>query len=167
MRFLPVGGYYNVKLDKLNGTLSASRVNEDGSDMTLQADGTGALWLMGWGVGSPSQSYQFGWTPGKAYCMAEVSPGVFQFTGQAGPENNSEYGDRFRYDYLSFKFFGQNGWGTEFAAESMTISGDVALTKSGNFELSGMQLTEKDTYRLTVDFTKGTSAGTVTMIKLK
>ncbi len=165
--FLPVSGYYNVKLDKLNGTLSASRVNEDGSDMTLQADGTGALWLMGWGVGSPSQSYQFGWTPGKAYCMAEVSPGVFQFTGQAGPENNSEYGDRFRYDYLSFKFFGQNGWGTEFAAESMTISGDVALTKSGNFELSGMQLTEKDTYRLTVDFTKGTSAGTVTMIKLK
>lgn len=164
--FLPVSGYYNVKLDKLNGTLSAKRVNEDGSEMTLQADGTGALWLMGWGVGSPSQSYQFGWTPGASYCMAEVKPGVFQFTGQAGPETGSVYGDRFRYDYLSFKFFGQDGWGTEFGAGSLAVEGDVTFNPSGNFELSGMQLTQGATYRLTVDFTKGTDAGVMTMIKL-
>ncbi|MDE6098718.1 MAG: DUF5121 domain-containing protein, partial [Muribaculaceae bacterium] len=66
--FLPVSGYYNVKLDKLSGTLSAVRVNPDGSDMTLQDNGNGAIWIMGWGVGSPSMGNQFGWNPGQAYC---------------------------------------------------------------------------------------------------
>ena len=164
--FLPVSGYYNITLNKLVGTLSAQRVNEDGSKMTLSSSGNGALWLMGWGVGSPSQSYQFGWTPGAAYCMAEVSPGVFQFTGQAGPENGSSYGDRFRYDYLSFKFFGQDDWGTEFGAGDVTYGGDVALTSDGNFELSGGNLQEGATYRLTVDFTKDPSKPNVTLKKL-
>ena len=166
IRFLPVSGHYNVVLDKMNSTLSATRVNADGSDMTLQANGTGALWLMGWGVGSPSQSAQFGWNPGKAYCMAEVAPGVFQFTGKAGPESGSTDGDRFRYDYVSFKFFGQNGWGTEFGAGSLAVTGDVKFKDSGNFELNDMNLEQGATYRLTVDFTKGTDAGTLNMVKL-
>lgn len=166
IKFLPVSGYYNIVLNKLVGTLSAVRVNEDGSKATLSSSGNGALWLMGWGVGSPSQSYQFGWTPGAAYCMAEVSPGVFQFTGQAGPENGSSYGDRFRYDYVSFKFFGQDDWGTEFGAGDVTYGGDVALTSDGNFELSGGNLTEGATYRLTVDFTKNPGKPTVTLKKL-
>ena len=165
--FLPVSGHYNVVLDKMNSTLSATRVNADGSDMTLQANGTGALWLMGWGVGSPSQSSQFGWNPGKAYCMAEVAPGVFQFTGTAGPESGSVDGDRFRYDYMSFKFFGQNGWGTEFGAGSLTVTGDVKFKDSGNFELNDMNLEQGATYRLTVDFTKGTDAGILNMVKIQ
>ena len=165
--FLPVSGHYNVVLDKMNSTLSATRVNADGSDMTLQANGTGALWLMGWGVGSPSQSAQFGWNPGKAYCMAEVAPGVFQFTGTAGPESGSVDGDRFRYDYMSFKFFGQNGWGTEFGAGSLTVTGDVKFKDSGNFELNDMNLEQGATYRLTVDFTKGTDAGILNMVKIQ
>lgn len=164
--FLPVSGYYNIILNKLQGTLSAQRVNADGSKMTLSSSGNGALWLMGWGVGSPSQSYQFGWTPGAAYCMAEVTPGVFQFTGQAGPENNSKYGDRFRYDYLSFKFFGQDDWGTEFGTGDVIMAGDVALANNGNFELDGSNLTEGATYRLTVDFTKNPAKPTVTLKKL-
>lgn len=164
--FLPVSGYYNITLNKLVGTLTAQRVNQDGSKMTLSSSGNGALWLMGWGVGSPSQSYQFGWTPGAAYCMAEVAPGVFQFTGQAGPENGSKYGDRFRYDYISFKFFGQDDWGTEFGTGDVTYSGDVAIANNGNFELDGANLTEGATYRLTVDFNANPSKPTVTLKKL-
>ena len=166
--FLPVSGHYNVILDKLNGTLSAKRVFADGSEMTLQSDGSGALWLMGWGVGSPSLDYQFGWNPGAAYCMAEVSPKVYQFTGVAGPEKGSEYGQRLRFDYLSFKFFHQDGWGGEFATSALTFtSGASKLIKdAGNFELAdGVQLEEGATYVLTVDLTDGVEKGVFNIVK--
>lgn len=167
--FLPVSGHYSVVLDKLNGTLSAKRVNADGSEMTLQADGTGALWLMGWGVGSPSLDSQFGWTPGQAYCMAEVTPGVYQFTGVAGPETGSSIGDRYRFDYLSFKFFHQDGWGGEFGEGALAMTGSTSslLKNTGNFELAdGVQLEEGATYRVTVDLSAGISNGKITMVKL-
>lgn len=166
--FLPVSGHYNVILDKLNGTLSAKRVFADGSEMTLQSDGSGALWLMGWGVGSPSLDYQFGWNPGSAYCMAEISPKVYQFTGVAGPEKGSEYGQRLRFDYLSFKFFHQDGWGGEFATSALTFtSGASKLIKdAGNFELAdGVQLEEGATYVLTVDLTAGVEKGVFNIVK--
>lgn len=166
--FLPVDGYYNVVLDKLNGTLSAKRVNADGSEMTLQADGSGALWLMGWGVGSPSLDSQFGWEPGKAYCMAEISPKVYQFTGVAGPEQGSAYGDRFRFDYLSFKFFHQDGWGGEYATSAMTFTDEATqlIKDAGNFELTdGVQLEQGATYVMTIDLTEGTDKGIFNFVK--
>lgn len=167
--FLPVSGHYNVILDKLNGTLSAQMVNADGSEMTLQADGSGALWMMGWGVGSPSLDSQFGWDPGKAYSLAQVSPKVYQFTGKAGPEHGSVTGDRYRYDYLSFKFFHQNGWGGEFGQGALGMAGDTAslLKNTGDFELAdGVQLEQGATYRVTIDLTGGIENGTITMVKL-
>ncbi|MDO4320438.1 MAG: DUF5121 domain-containing protein [Bacteroidales bacterium] len=167
--FLPVSGHYSVTLDKLNGTLSAKRVNADGSEMTLQPDGTGALWMMGWGVGSPSLDSQFGWDPGKAYCMAEIVPGVFQFTGKAGPEKGSSIGDRYRFDYLSFKFFHQDGWGGEFGQDALAMTGNTAslLKNTGNFELAdGVQLEQGATYRVTVDLSKGIENGKIEMVKL-
>ena len=167
--FLPVSGHYNVILDKLNGTLSAQMVNADGSEMTLQADGSGALWMMGWGVGSPTLDQQFGWDPGKAYSLAQVSPKVYQFTGKAGPEHGSVTGDRYRYDYLSFKFFHQNGWGGEFGEGALGMAGDTAslLKNTGNFELAdGVQLEQGATYRVTIDLTGGIENGTITMVKL-
>ncbi|MBP3538201.1 MAG: DUF5121 domain-containing protein [Muribaculaceae bacterium] len=167
--FLPISGYYNVVLDKLNGTLTAAMVNADGSEPTLNADGTGALYMMGWGVGSPSQNQQFGWNPGLAYSVAQIAPGVYQFTGNAGPENNSVAGDRFRFDYLSFKFFHQNGWGGEFGEGALRMTGDTdkLLKNTGNFELADdTQLEQGALYRLTVDLSAGIENGTVNMVKL-
>ncbi len=167
--FLPVAGYYNVILDKLNGTLSAKRVNADGSEMSLQADGSGALWLMGWGVGSPSLDSQFGWEPGKAYCMAEISPKVYQFTGVAGPEQGSAYGDRFRFDYLSFKFFHQDGWGGEYATSTLSFTDEAKklIKDAGNFELAdGIQLEQGATYVMTIDLSGGTDNGIFNFVKL-
>ena len=148
--------------------MSAKRVNADGSEMTLQADGSGALWLMGWGVGSPSLDNQFGWNPGQAYCMAEVAPKVYQFTGKAGPEHGSVYGDRLRFDYLSFKFFHQDGWGGEYPTSDLTFTDEAkALIKdAGNFELAdGVQLEEGATYVITVDITAGTDKAIFNMVK--
>ena len=166
--FIPVDGYYNVVLDKLNATLTAKRVNADGSEMTLQADGSGALWLMGWGVGSPSLSNQFGWNPGQAYCMAEVSPKVFRFTGVAGPEIGSSIGQRIRFDYVSFKFFHQDGWGGEYPTSSLSFTDAAAslIKDAGNFELSdGVQLEENATYVITVDLTAGPDNGKFDIVK--
>ena len=168
LSFIPVNGYYNVILDKLNGSLSAVRVNADGSEMTTQADGSGALWLMGWGVGSPSLDNQFGWTPGKAYCMAEVEPKVYRFTGVAGPENGSDIGQRIRFDYLSFKFFCQDGWGDEYPASAVTFTDDAsALIKDdGNFSLAdGVELEVGATYVMTVDLTGGLNNAVFHMVK--
>lgn len=169
VKFNPVDGKYKVTLNRTNRTLSAVRLAADGSEATLGADGSGALWLMGWGVGSPSQSHQFGWDKGNAYCMAEIAPKVYQFTGSAGPEKGSSIGDRFRTDYLSFNFYFDN-------EKAQKLTGDYALTSvgdaskyvklSGEYVLAGTELEKGAEYRITVDFSKGIEQGTINMVKL-
>ena len=75
-----------------------------------------------------------------------------------------------RTDYLSFKFFMQDGWGGEFSGENalaLTENAKSLLKDTGNFELAdGINLEEGATYRITIDLTKGTSEGTIDMVKL-
>lgn len=170
--FLPVDGTYQVTLDKLNGTVGAQRYDGD-SPATLGADGHGAIYLMGWGAGSPNLDSQFGWEPGQAYGLAEVSPKVYRFTAQAGPEKGSEVGQRLRTDYISVKFFHQKGWGGEFNPEKGTgltlAPGSESLLKlnpDGNVELAaGATLEAGATYLLTVDLTAGNNAGVISLVK--
>ncbi|WP_147501204.1 DUF5121 domain-containing protein, partial [Acinetobacter baumannii] len=58
-----------VVLDKLGATVSAQRYDGT-SPATLSADGHGAIYMMGWGAGSPSLDSQFGWETSQAYGMA-------------------------------------------------------------------------------------------------
>ena len=166
-QFLPVNGSYRIRVNTGGKVVSFTRMNGS-EEATLGSDGHGALWLMGWGVGSPSQDAQFGWTPGAAYCMAEIAPKVYQFTGQAGPEIGSQVGQRFRTDYLSFKFFHQDGWGGEYSGAQLTlIEGGDLIGGTGNFELvGGANLEEGATYRITVDLTAGNDKGTIAFKKL-
>ncbi len=101
--------------------------------------------------------------------MAQVAPGVYQFTGQAGPEHGSSTGMRLRTDYLSFKFFHQNGWGGEFAGDNAFTLTDAAkayVKDAGNIELAdGVQLEEGATYRITINLNGGGN-GTLDMVKL-
>ena len=71
LKFKPVSGNYKISVNTDTKTVMFKRVNADGTDATFADDGTGALWLMAWGVGAPSQDFQFGFDPGKAYCMPE------------------------------------------------------------------------------------------------
>lgn len=166
--FLSVDGSYRIKVNTGAKTVSFTRMNGS-EEATLTDDGHGAICLMGWGVGSPSQDAQFGWNPGAAYCMAEVAPKIYQFTGQAGPEKGSLIGQRFRTDYLSFKFFHQDGWGGEFSGDNglTIIEGADLIACPGNFELAGGVTHEEGaTYRVTIDLTNGNANGTISFKKL-
>lgn len=169
LTFLPVDGKYRVMANVAQKYFGVTRMNGD-NDASLSDDGHGALWLMGWGVGSPSLDYQFGWDAGSNYCMPEISSKKYQFTGEAGPERNSVFGQRFRFDYVSGKLFFQNGYGGEFS--QLTIADDgsrslIKLTDSRNIELAdGAQLEEGATYVLTVDLTAGNNNGVITFRKI-
>lgn len=161
-----IDGEYKVRINKAARTISAVMMSGD-AEATFENGG--AIWLMGWGVGSPDMDSQFGWNPGAAYCMAQIRPHVYRFTGVAGPEKGSSTGMRIRTDYLSFKFFMQDGWGGEFAGDNaLKLTGDAAkyIKDAGNFELAdGVTLEEGAVYEITVDLTAGASAGTIDMVR--
>lgn len=160
--FNPVAGRYRILANLSEKFIRCSRINADGTDATTAEDGTGGLWLMGWGAGMPSQDSQFGFNPGAAYCMAELSPGVYSLKGKAGPEKGSSIGDYFRTDYISLKYFFQNGWGGEM--KSPTVEGGL-LKDAGNLELDGVQLEQGAVYELTIDLSAGREKGVVTFVK--
>ncbi|MBQ3203458.1 MAG: DUF5121 domain-containing protein [Alistipes sp.] len=165
--FSPMDGYYKISVNTDTKMVLFKRVNADGTDATLADDGSGAIWLMGWGTGLPSLDFQFGWDPGKAYCMPEVRPGVYQLIGTAGPEKGSAIGQYFRYDYLSFKYFHQNGWGGEMTAENTTLVSDLIAVK-GNLELAdGVQLVENNVYCLVIDASAGKDNVVVTFTEVE
>lgn len=143
-------GKYRVKLFPTAGYVTFDKLNSEGTDFAQYSD---ALWLMGWGTAHPVMSSQMGWNPGLAYCLAEVQDNVYQFTGVAVPETDgTTMGGRFRTDYLSFKFFGQNGWGNEMGSVTLTENAQKFLKQNGNIELADdVKLTEGKTYRLTID----------------
>lgn len=151
-----VDGLYKVTLNKADKVATARRVNEDGSAPNL-ADG--GLYMQGWGVASVRMTGQVGWPGTGGYQMAQVAPGVFQLTGKAVAETDVTIGGRWRYDYISVKYFFQDGWGGEMSG-SVEISGNAAdcIKQPGNLELNA-NLEEGATYRMTVDLSGCTISG--------
>ena len=163
--FNATSGKYRIDLSTSAKTVKFTKVKEDGSDATLAE---GALWMLGWGVANPVMTSQIGFDEKKAWCLAEVEPLVFQFTGIAVEETDgTTLGGRFRYDYVSAKYFAQNAWGNEagkiFGSENtIGVEGNAAdyvkLSDSNNIELAE-DLELGATYRLTIDLTKAESEG--------
>lgn len=169
LTFLPVDGKYRVIANMSQKIFLVTRMNGD-KEATLSDSGHGALWLMGWGVGSPSLDSQFGWNDGRNYCVPEISSRKYQFTGMAGPEHGSIFGQRFRYDYISAKFFFQNGYGDEFSRLLLADDGTaslIKLTDSNNIELAeGASLEEGAMYVLTADLSAGNDNAVISFKKV-
>lgn len=115
--FLAVSGYYSVDIFLDHKFCLFKRVSASGVPLTSS---DGAIWLMAWGLaahtmdGVQTEGGQLAFTPGTSYCMAEYAPGKYRFSGIAVEEKDgTTIGGRFRYDYLSIKYFGQDGWGNE------------------------------------------------------
>ncbi len=165
-KFIPTAGKYGIDIYLDGKYVKFYKVKADGSHATLDE---GALWMMAWGLAHPVMTNQLAFNPGSAYCMAEISPKVFQFTGIAVEETDgTTVGGRFRYDYISCKYFYQDGWGGEMVPGNLVFKGNAGnlLAAPGNIELAeGAQLEKGATYRMTIDLT---TAGTevVTFDKL-
>lgn len=133
----------------------------NGEYASLDEEGHGALWLLGWGLGHPSLDSQFGWDLANAYAVAEIAPQVYRFSGYAGPEKNSLPGQRIRTDYLDFKFYKQHAWDTEFKTSQITLEGNLLKLAvpndkgCANINLNGINLEEGAFYMFTVDLTNG------------
>lgn len=168
LHFLPLDGSYKVVANLAQKTFAINRMNGT-ADATLGADGHGAVWVMAWGLGSPSLDSQFGWNPGAAYCLPEIAPKKYRFTCTAGPEKGSAIGDRIRFDYLSCKFFFQNGWGGEFTndnALTLAPGSEAYIADKGNFELAdGVKLEKGATYVITLDLSAGNNKGVISFVK--
>lgn len=169
-KFLPMDGEYRIVADMAMKYFAVTRMNGN-TVATLGDDGHGAVWLMGWGVGSPSLDHQFGWNTGNNYCMPEISPKVYRLTAIAGPEKGSSMGQRIRFDYLSCKFFFQDGYkdGGEFSgANALTIApgSEAYIADKGNIELADeVKLEVGVTYVMTVDLTAGNDKGVISFVK--
>ena len=160
--FNAVNGLYKVTLNKGDFTITFRRVNADGSAPNLSE---GGLYLQGWGVAEKKMSESIGWPGTGGYQLAQVSDGVYQFTGKAVNENATEIGGRFRRDYVNFGYFFQDGWGNE-ASAGVTISGNAASLFEQESDNKFHNLVEQNasldlgaTYRLIIDFTNTTISG--------
>lgn len=161
VRFNAVDGKYSVDLHLDGNCMAIRKLKADGSEGEL---GDGALWLMAWGFANPVMTRQIGFTPGAAWCMAQVEPMVFQFTGTAVEETDgTTVGGRVRFDYISAKLFYQDGWGGEMKVLTFTDRAKALLSQTGsgaNLELAAdVKLEKGATYVLRVDCSGGTASG--------
>ena len=86
--------------------IDALVLNADGSGLaTLGDDGHGAVYFIGYGIGSPAAVNEPGWTTEKGVCVPESAPGIYTMTAQAGLEGSTTLGQRFRVSGWSGKFF--------------------------------------------------------------
>ena len=150
LKFKAVSGYYSFELNLANQFVTVRRVKADGKAATYKDEG--AITFMGWGVAHPVMTSQLAWDSGALITLAEIEKGVYQFTGIAVEESDGDtIGGRWRYDYLSFKFFGQAGWGDEQGAVTLTPEAAKCLAVPGNIELAeGATLELGATYVMTV-----------------
>lgn len=170
LTFAPTAGKYRVTANFQYSYLQFEPLGADGKLATLQADGTGALWVIGEGVGKPSvASNQVGWNTDKGLAMAAIGGKKYQMTFVGGQS--------LKLDDINFKFFHQKGWGGEFKV--MTTDSDLVFVGAGEDPgpgdkvrdpgnlglLKGKKFEEGATYVFTVDLSKGLDKASLTVVK--
>jgi hypothetical protein len=121
--FVPVTGKYRIIA---NTALKYFKVEAmiGNEPATLQPDGTGAIWIIGDGIGKPSIiSNHVGWTTEKAICMAPTGNKKYQVSLLAGGNINDTT--------INFKFFHQNNWGGEYDHTKLTTASDIVFVGNG------------------------------------
>ena len=165
---------HGFKVWAMNGNIPAS----------LNDDGTGALWIIGsQALNKPSYMYGFEFNSGwggwwtdidLVMCMAQVRSKVYQFTATVGKQLAN------RPDGITFKFFGQAGWGVELnptKGYNITTDSKVFVIGDGTTEYragkdagnvyvnNGVTLVDGETYVFTVDLTAGAKNAKMTVEK--
>ena len=73
LKFLPVAGSYRVMVNATRKYFAVVRMNGN-SEAGLDADGHGAVWLLGYGMGYQSVKAEFNWGFSTASWGVEKSP---------------------------------------------------------------------------------------------
>ncbi len=165
---VPLSGWYRLLLNVANQTIDALPIDADGNLKTLDDNGNGAIYFIGWGIGSPNLASQPGWTTEVGIAVPEYSDKVYVMRGTTGADGSTTYGERFRYDWWGGKFFAERGWsglGDFTLAEGTEAL--LSIAADGNLEIaSGASLEEGAAYELTIDCTAGKSSPVVSFVKV-
>lgn len=166
-KVIPVSGKYRISANLAIKVIDALVLNADGSGLaTLSDDGHGAVYFIGYGIGSPAAADEPGWTTEKGVCVPEAAPGIYKMTAQAGKEGSTVLGQRFRVSGWDGKFFGARGW-ADLGALTSTPGTEALLDVSkGNINMAAdVTLEEGADYELTLDCTGGKNAPVLTFVK--
>lgn len=163
--FAATTGKYRIDLYTDGKYARFNKVTSGGDAATFN---DGAIWLLGYGLGYPYNKDELGWDNSNAYCVAEVAPKVFQFTGIAVEQgDNTVPGGKIRYDYFSIKYYCDKAWHGETGTVTFADGAGDQLEQSGgetNIKLKGegdkqenpegvVHLEKGATYRFTFDLT--------------
>lgn len=177
LRFRAIDGDYRILLVSTANYkyITVEALNSEGNPATLQGDGTGAIWIIGNGIGLPSWSLnQVEWNTGKALCMAPIGGKKYQIVVTGGPDADAPIGQTIKGSDINFKFFHQKDWGGEFNSTTLTTSSDIIFVgngtngrDNGNLGIAdGKSLETGVSYSLTVDVSAGNDNAVLTVEKL-
>ena len=170
--FLCINGQYAIKAYADYEYVQVYPINDEGKPATMQADGTGSIWIIGSDcVNKPlltSANNKSWWTdPDWDQCMAPIAKGVYRITLTVGQQLAATG--------INFKFFGQPTWGIEFNGQGGDYHLDsdndwfrvnAADSDNGNIFLKdGAVLNDGDTFVFTIDLTAGVANGVLTVEK--
>ncbi|MDG5800244.1 DUF5125 domain-containing protein [Marinilabiliaceae bacterium ANBcel2] len=152
--FKPISGEYRVTANFTHSYFRFEKM-ENGELATLNEDGSGALWIIGDGLGKPDRDNHVGWDTSKGLCMSQITPKVYQITLTAGSSLDHEY--------INFKFFHQRDWGGEFSNIELSTESDIIFVGDGDNDrdpgnlglVDETPLNEGSKYRFEVDVTEG------------
>lgn len=168
VKLVPVSGKYRITANLATKVIDALVLNADGSGLaTLSDDGHGAVYFIGYGIGSPAAADEPGWTTEKGICVPEAASGIYRMTAQAGVEGSTVLGQRFRVSGWSGKFFKNRGWdGLGTFSLAAGTEAFFSIAGDGNIEIAqGVTLEEGATYELTLDVTGGNDHPVVSLVK--
>lgn len=168
VKLVPVSGKYRITANLATKVIDALVLNADGSGLaTLSDDGHGAVYFIGYGIGSPAAADEPGWTTEKGVCVPEAASGIYRMTAQAGVEGSTVLGQRFRVSGWSGKFFKNRGWdGLGTFSLAVGTEAFFSIAGGGNIEIAqGVTLEEGATYELTLDVTGGNDHPVVSLVK--
>lgn len=164
LQFNAAEGNYRVTVDLDNKYFTVVKIDSYGELESLQADGSGTIWLMGTGVGKPDYTnYQIGWSPAKMVPFAPIGDKKFRLTFIAGKTLNATK--------FTLRIFDQPGWGATFKPERLKLNTDqlvigVPGKEAHNIYLAdGVTLEDRATYEMIVDLSAGNDAGILTFTK--
>ena len=163
--FQPAAGDYRITAD-FNHEYFIVEALSGGNLATLQADGSGAVWVIGEGIGKPSVATNaVGWAPEKGLCMAPIGDKKYQISVVAGTTVTA--------DNINFKFFHQKDWGGEFNNTALSTTSDLIFVGDGsngrdpgNLGITeGQTLEAGATYVFTLDLADGPDHAVLTVEK--